>query len=184
MAAGKQNLRRQPHGFGKIRRQGCERRKKQIAEAVPFESRSFSEAVAEELGEQGLVFAQGDDAVAYVARGKHVEFFAQTATGATIVADRNHGAQISNDRRVKFGRNFRGPGYEALKARKQRGKSCTAADSNNAQSALARGLLREDSAALVSIEGVPSGLVKLALLRRVLHPRTRLPLRDPDRAVP
>jgi hypothetical protein len=48
-------------------------------------------------------------------------------------------AQISNDRRVKFTLNFR-PGY-TLKARKQRGKTCTTAVQQH-QSARSHGLLR------------------------------------------
>ena len=87
----------EPHGFGKIGSQGSERGQKQIAEAVTFESRAFVEAVTEKPGQQGFVFAEGDDAVADVAGRKHVEFLAQAAAGAAVVADRDHGAQIAND---------------------------------------------------------------------------------------
>src|SRR5271167_2703671 len=42
--------------------------------------------------------AQGDDTVADVARRKHVEFLAQASAGATVIADRDHGTEVANDR--------------------------------------------------------------------------------------
>ena len=68
MTASEKNFGRESHSFRKIGGQRSERREKQIAEAVAFESRALGEAVTEEFGKQGLIFAEGYDAVANVAR--------------------------------------------------------------------------------------------------------------------
>ncbi len=97
VSASDQNFGRKAHGFGEILSDGSERREKKIAEAVAFKARAFFEAMAEKLGEQGFIFAEGDDAVADVAGRKHVEFFAQASAGAAVVADGDDGAEIAND---------------------------------------------------------------------------------------
>ncbi len=71
---------------------------KKIAEAVAFQARAFLKAVLEQSREQGFVFGERNDAIAHVARRKHVEFFAQTAAGSAIVAHRDHAAQFANGR--------------------------------------------------------------------------------------
>ena len=52
----------------------------------------------EELGEQGFILAEGDDAIANVAGREHVEFFAQASAGASVIANRDDGAEVANDR--------------------------------------------------------------------------------------
>src|SRR6202043_970958 len=96
----------------------------------------------EELGEQGLILAEGDDTVADVARRKHVEFLAQASAGAPVVAYCDHGAQVSNDGRI-------GPGHgrlrrgerEELQSLEKSGEAGAAADSDHAEATLTRGLL-------------------------------------------
>ena len=92
--------------FGDIGESG----QKQIAEAVTLKAGAFREAVAEELGEQSLILAEGDDTVADIARRKHVEFLAQAAAGASVVTDRNHGAEIDESRANRAGRRRSPPG--------------------------------------------------------------------------
>jgi len=53
-------------------------------------------------GEQGFVFGEGNDAVANISGRKHVELFAETATGSSVIADRNYGAQFTDLRRARF----------------------------------------------------------------------------------
>ena len=104
VSAGDQNFRRKAHRFGEIVSDGSERGQKKIAEAVAFEAGAFFEAVTEKLGEQSFIFAEGDNAVADVAGRQHVEFFAQAAAGAAIVADRDDGAKIADHRRTGWSR--------------------------------------------------------------------------------
>src|SRR5450432_2055905 len=97
MSSSEQNFGGEAHGLRKIRSDGSERRQKEIAEAVPFEAGAFVEAVAKEFREQRFVSAEGDDAVANVARRKHVQLFAQAAAGSAVVADGDHSAQIADN---------------------------------------------------------------------------------------
>ena len=110
---------------------------------MTFEAGAFFEAVLEELREQGLILAEGDDAVADVARRKHVEFFAQAAAGAAVVADRDHGAEVTNDGHAgeSYGHLGRSES-EALEPLKQSGEARAAPDGDNPDAALARGLLQ------------------------------------------
>ena len=55
------------------------------------------EAVLEEAGEQVFVLGEGDHAVADVAGGEHVEVFAETAGGASVVSDGDDGGEIPDD---------------------------------------------------------------------------------------
>ena len=135
VSAGKQNFRGQPDGLAEVPGDGGQRRQKQIAEAMAFEARSFGETMLKQPGEQGFVFGESDDAVANVARRKHVELFAQTSAGAAVVADRDHGAEFAD-----YPANWRGysdaaPGasHVALEALEQGGKAGAAADGDDAQ---------------------------------------------------
>jgi hypothetical protein len=95
-AAGGENLRAGLDGLGEVAGDGGERGEEEIAEAVAFEV-AVGEAVLEELGEQVLVFREGDHAVADVAWGKHVELFAKAAGGATVVGDGDDGGEIGDE---------------------------------------------------------------------------------------
>src|SRR5579863_5563806 len=95
--------------------------------------------MAKELREQGLVFAEGDDAIANVARREHVELFAEASAGTAVVADRNHGAKVADDGRIRTrGGDFRRSECEALEAFQKSGKAGAAADGDHAESTLAR----------------------------------------------
>ena len=96
VAARQQNLRRESHRLGKISSDRGQGRQKKISEAMAFQAGAFLEAVLEQSRKQGFVFGEGNDAIAHVARRKHVEFFAQTAAGSAIVAHRDHAAQFAN----------------------------------------------------------------------------------------
>src|ERR1700690_906883 len=100
--------------------------------------------MAEELGEQSLILAEGDDTVADVAGRKHVEFFAQTAAGTAVVTDGNHGAKIPDDGRtgLSHGHFCRGES-EAFESFEQSGEAGPAADGDYAEATLARGLLHQ-----------------------------------------
>ena len=135
VAAGKQNLGREPHRFGKVRGQRRQRREKKIAEAVSLQARSFIETMTEELREQGLVFAEGDNAVADVARGEHVQFLAQAPAGAAIVTDRHHRTEIANHGRFSGRRHLRRRQHVALESLEQCGKTGAPANSNHAETA-------------------------------------------------
>jgi hypothetical protein len=63
---------------------------------VTFEG-ALLEAVLEELGEEVLVFAEGDHAVADVAGREHFEVFAETAGGASVVGDGDDGGEIADE---------------------------------------------------------------------------------------
>ena len=65
------------------------------------------EAVLEELGEQQLVLGESDHAVADVSGRKHVEFFAETAGGATIVGDGDDGGEVADTAGKVGGLRFR-----------------------------------------------------------------------------
>src|SRR5208282_5500551 len=96
MSARQQNFRRQPYRFGKVSSDGSERRQKEISKAVPFEARTFLETVLKESRKQRFIFGEGNDAIAHVARRKHVELFAQPPARSAIVAHRHHAAQFPN----------------------------------------------------------------------------------------
>ena len=134
MSARQQNFRRQANRFRKVLRDRSKRGQKQIAEAVAFKSRAFVEPVAEELGKQVCVFGQGDDAVADVARRKHVEFFAQPAAGAAVIADRDDGAQFADNRVAGVGlKRFSRGRNETLQSAQESGQAGAAADRDHAQ---------------------------------------------------
>ena len=94
--AGGENLRRHLDGLGEISGDVGERGDEEVAEAVAAEL-ALLEAVLEELGEEVLVFGEGDHAVAEVAGGEHVEVFAETAGGAAVVGDGDDGGEVADD---------------------------------------------------------------------------------------
>jgi hypothetical protein len=53
--------------------------------------------VLKELGEEVLVFREGDHAVADVAWGQHVEVFAEAAGRATVIGDGDDGGEVADD---------------------------------------------------------------------------------------
>src|ERR1700722_14028649 len=97
----------------------------------------------EKLGKQRFILAEGNNTVADIPRRKHVEFFAQATAGTAIVADRHHGAQVADDRRPGRCRGHlrRGEGetFETFEKSREAGAPT---NGDNAESALARGLLR------------------------------------------
>src|SRR5580704_8699025 len=143
VATGDQNFRRQAHRFRKIMSDGGQRSQKKIAKAVTFETGAFVEAVTEELGEQSFILAESDDTVTDIAGRKHVEFFAQAAAGAAVVADRDHSAEIANDGRARLGCGHlcRSEG-EAFESFEQGGEAGAAADCDNTETTLARRLFQ------------------------------------------
>jgi hypothetical protein len=102
VSAGKKDFRRQANGFAEIAGDGGQCREEKVAEAMSFKTRSLYEPVLKQTGEQGFIFREGDDAVADISGRKHVELFAETSTGAAVVADCNHGAQFANLRLARF----------------------------------------------------------------------------------
>ena len=68
----------------------------EVAEAVALEV-ALVEAVLEELGEEVLVLRERDHAVADVAGRQHVEVFAETAGGATVVGDGDDGGEVADE---------------------------------------------------------------------------------------
>ncbi len=101
------------------------------------------EAVLEELREEVLVLGEGDEAVADVAGGKHVEVFAETAGGAAVVGDGDDGGELADEggemleRRVGDGGGASGRGDEGLESAEERGEAGSAADGDDSK--LARG---------------------------------------------
>jgi hypothetical protein len=65
---------------------------------VAFKAGALVEAVTKKLREQRFVLAEGNDAVPDVAGREHVEFFAQAPAGSAVVADRDDGTKVTNDR--------------------------------------------------------------------------------------
>src|ERR1051325_7867835 len=54
------------------------------------------ETVLEKPSQQRLIFGQGNDAVADVARWQDVEFLAQASAGTAIVSDSNYRSQVAD----------------------------------------------------------------------------------------
>ncbi len=124
-------------GLGEVSGDAGEGGEEEVAEAVTFEV-ALGEAVLEELGEEGFVLGEGDEAVAEVAGGKHFEVFAEAAGGATVVGDGDDGGELADEagegRAVRGGsEGVCGWGDEALEAAKERGEAGTAADGDYAK---------------------------------------------------
>ena len=95
-AAGGEDLGGHLHGLGEVSGDVGEGGEEEIAEAVAFEV-AVVEAVLEEAGEQELVLGERDHAVADVSGREHVEFFAETAGGATVVGDGDDGGKVADE---------------------------------------------------------------------------------------
>jgi hypothetical protein len=65
------------------------------------------EAVLEEACEQELVLGERDHAVADVSGREHVEFFAETAGGATVIGDGDDGGKVADEAGKVCGVRFR-----------------------------------------------------------------------------
>jgi hypothetical protein len=63
---------------------------------MSFEVTLF-EAILKELGEEMFVLGEGDHAVAHVAGREHLEVFAETAGGASVVGDGDDGGEVADD---------------------------------------------------------------------------------------
>ena len=141
----------------------------------------------EELREQSFVFAESYDAIADVAGREHVEFFAQASAGASVIANRDYGAEIADDWRSgaccwQLSRSER----EAFESLEQSGETRASADGDNPKTTLAGGLLRRrESAVLVSIEGSSiAGPANTIRLRGRNFPAKPGRLRDLDTTAP
>ena len=95
-SAGGEDLGGHLDGLGEVSGDVGEGGDEEIAEAVAFEL-ALAEAELEELGEEVLVFGEGDHAVADVAGGEHLEVFAETAGGAAVVGDGDYGGEVADD---------------------------------------------------------------------------------------
>src|SRR5271156_724765 len=133
----------------------------------------------EEPGHECFVFGKSNNAIANVARRKHVELFAQTAAGTTVVAHRHYSRQFANDRLTSEG--FCGGHDITLQALEQGGKTGAPADCDYTQVEpgldTVRGVhsqLREHTASISLAASTRSLLLPGA--RLLQHP-------DPDRAV-
>ena len=95
-ASGGENLGGHLHGLGEVSGDAGERGEEEVAEAVALQV-ALVEAVLEEAGEQELILGERDHAVADVAGREHVEFFAETAGGATVVGDGDDGGEVADE---------------------------------------------------------------------------------------
>ena len=73
----------------------CESGEEEIAKAVAVEV-ALRETVLEELGEEVLILREGDEAVAEVAGGEHVQIFAETTGGTSVIGDSDDCGQIAD----------------------------------------------------------------------------------------
>src|ERR1039458_3559375 len=117
------------HGksVGEIAQDLGEGHEEEVAEAVALESAAGWEAVLEEAGQQGRVFAEGDHAVADVARGEHVGLPAQASGAAAVVGHGDDGGDVHGRRRGAGG-----PGV-VLQPLQDTGQSGAAADGDYAE---------------------------------------------------
>ena len=95
-ASGGEDLGGHLHGLGEVSGDAGERGEEEVAEAVALQA-ALMEAVLEEAGEQELVLGERDHTVAHVAGREHVEFFAETAGGATVVCDGDDGGEVADE---------------------------------------------------------------------------------------
>ncbi len=95
-SAGGEDLGGHLDGLGEVSGDVREGGDEEVAEAVAFEL-ALAEAELEELGEEMLVFGEGDHAVADVAGREHLEVFAETAGGAAVVGDGDYSGEVADD---------------------------------------------------------------------------------------
>ncbi len=95
-AAGGEDLRGHLDGLSEVPGDVGEGGDEEVAEAVAFEL-ALVEAELKELGEEMLVFREGDHAVADVAGGEHLEVFAEPAGGAAVVGYGDDGGEVADE---------------------------------------------------------------------------------------
>src|SRR5215469_13683042 len=74
---------------------------------MALEPGSSCKAVLKELGKQSFIFRECDDAVAHVARRKHVELFTEASARATVIADGDDRVKLGNTRSLGASRPHR-----------------------------------------------------------------------------
>src|SRR5208283_3055110 len=132
--AGEQDFGREADRFGEVMSDGSQRRQEQIAEAMALKPGAPIEAVLKMLRQESFIFAQGDNAIADIARREHVQFLAQSSAGTAVVADGNHGAEVANSRCIRpRGSHLRGCESEALKSLEQSGEPGTTTNGDYAE---------------------------------------------------
>ena len=141
-AAGGEDLGADLDGLGEVSGDAGEGGEEEVAEAVAFEV-AVGEAVLEEAGEEVFVLGEGDEAVADVAGGKHVEVFAEAARGAAVVGDGDDGGELADEggeileRGVGERGGAGGRGDKGLESAQEGGEAGSAADGDDSK--LARG---------------------------------------------
>ena len=132
---------------------------------MPFQTAAAGEAVLKEPGQERGVFAEGDHAIANVARRQHVELAAEASGAAAIVGHSNDRGDV-DDGRCAFGGT--GVVFEAVE---YVGESGAAADGYDAQ----RGVIFHSvSAHSVSAHSVSAHSVQCVFSKCAL-PRYRRP---------
>lgn len=126
--ADRQNARRHSNSLGEVSRNVCQRRKKEIAEAVTGQAAPGRKPVLEEIAEQRFILRKCHHAVAYVA-GRKNSIFAPQAAGASAIV------RHSDDRcKVRDGplRAFPFPPRNILfEASKDRRETCPTAEGDD-----------------------------------------------------
>jgi hypothetical protein len=95
--------------------------------------------VLEKAREQVLIFRERDQAVAYVAWGKHVEVFAKAAGRTSVVGDGNDGGEFTYEAGRVFAAGINSGlragwgGSVSLETPQQRGKAGSASDGDDAK---------------------------------------------------
>src|SRR5580698_8579288 len=131
----------QTDGLGEISRHLRKRGDEEVAEAVAFEAGTGAKSMAEEAGDEVLIFREGNHAVAQVAGRKHVEVFPQPATRAAVVGDSNDRSEMAEKAWVPVTIRLSNAGRRdvALESAEQGGEACAAAHSDDSQVSLLRG---------------------------------------------
>ena len=134
VAAGGEDFGGEVDGLGEVAGHFGERGDEEVAEAVAFQFAAGAEAMAEETGDEALVFREGDHAVAEVPGGEHIEVAAEAAAGAAIVGDGNHRGEVGDEGRAGGRREeSNSVGNAELEATQERGEACSTADGDDAQ---------------------------------------------------
>ena len=141
-AAGGEDLGAGLDGLGEVAGDAGEGGEEEVAEAVAFEI-AVGEAVLEEAGEEGFVLGEGDEAVADVAGGQHLEVFAEAAGGTAVVGDGDDGREFADEcgkvleGGVGEGRGAGGRGDKGLEAAQEGREASSSTDGDDSE--LARG---------------------------------------------
>src|SRR5437868_3571184 len=84
------------NGLSKVAGHASHRSYEQVSKIVSAERFAAFEAILKKLRKKSLIFRERHQAVADVTRGKDVEFFAKTPTGAAIVGDGDYRSQVAD----------------------------------------------------------------------------------------